>query len=196
MRLICLRNTPALNADKVIQSKNGTKSCSAGNADSHLTTNVYAIQNKFKRLKRDSKATSVSSSLISELRFLPEKYRSRLIEAHEQGSFILRNACKPSEPLETALWVEEHRWFWKPKDVKFIVVAESHVYTSGKENKVKMKPERLTSNMPENAPLNFVKLVYCLGYGEPDILDEPKRIDNNAGTRQYSELFRRWMGFT
>jgi hypothetical protein len=125
---------------------------------------------------------------------IPKKYERGLIEAHKQGSSIIQEAHRTPEPLETALVAEEHRWFWKPKDVKFIVVAESHVYTSAKENKVKID-RLLPKGFPQNAPLRFVKLVYCLGYGEPDILDARGMIDNNRGTPAYWKLFGDWIGF-
>lgn len=127
--------------------------------------------------------------------FLPEKYKSKIVEAHEHGSHILRNAGLIPEPLETAFLVEEHRWFWKPEEVKFILVAESHVYTSDKENKVKIKPNKLPESFPKNGPLNFAKLVYCLGYGEPNILDSPEEIENNPGTKQYIALFKKYTNF-
>jgi hypothetical protein len=126
---------------------------------------------------------------------IPEKYKRGLIKAHKLGSSIIQEAHRNPEPLETALVAQAHRWFWKPKDVKFIVVAESHVHTSEKENKVKMELDRLPKGFPQNAPLRFVKLVYCLGYGEPDILDAPEMIDNNKGTPPYWKLFGEWIGF-
>jgi len=57
-----------------------------------------------------------------------------------------------------------------------------------------MKLDRLPKDFPQNAPLRFVKLVYCLGYGEPDILDGPGMIDNNRGTPPYWRLFGSWIG--
>lgn len=125
---------------------------------------------------------------------LPEKYEAKLIEAHKECSNVIRSFGLVPEPLETALFVEEHRWFWKPKDVKFILVAESHVYTNAKEINVKIDPSKLPEEVPITVPLNFVRLVYCLGYGEPDILTTPEKIENNSGTKQYVNLFRRCIG--
>jgi len=123
--------------------------------------------------------------------YLPEKYKEKLIEVHEKGSDMIRSFGFVPEPLETALSVEEHRWFWKPKNVKFILVAESHVYTDGNEIRVKIDPNKLPIEVPKAIPLNFVRLVYCLGYGEPELLGAPEKIENNAGTKQYLNLFRR-----
>jgi len=125
---------------------------------------------------------------------IPEKYKQNLIEAHNACSVIIERFGLLPEPFETALFVEEHRWFWKPNDVKFILVGESHVYTSENEINVKIDPSKLPEEVPKAVPLNFVRLVYCLGYGEPDILSVPERIENNRGTKQYIDLFRRCVG--
>ncbi|MBK5133231.1 hypothetical protein JJE00_02230 [Candidatus Bathyarchaeota archaeon] len=126
--------------------------------------------------------------------YLPENHKKKLIVAHQIGSRILKNAGEDPEPVETALAVEEYRWFWKPKNVKFALVAESHVRTSAEELKVRIIPERLPSIYPTNGSLGFVKLVYCLGYGESNILDFPNRIKNNPGTKQYIDLFADLIG--
>lgn len=125
---------------------------------------------------------------------MPEKYKQKLIEAHKECANIIESFGHVPEPLETAIFVEEHRWFWKPEDVKFILVGESHVYTNENEIKVKIDPNKLPREAPRSVPLNFVKFVYCLGYGEPDILTEPEKIENNPGTTQYVNLFRRCVG--
>jgi len=126
---------------------------------------------------------------------LPEKYKEKLIEAHEECSYIIKSFGYVPEPLETALFVEEHRWFWKPENVKFILVGESHVYTDGNEVKVKIDPNELPKEAPKSLPLHFVRLVYCLGYGQPDILVEPQKIEHNPGTAQYVNLFKGCLGF-
>jgi len=125
---------------------------------------------------------------------LPEYYKTKLIEAHGKGSDLIKSFGLIPEPLETALFVEEHRWFWKPENVKFILVAESHVYTNENEIKVKIDPSKLPEKAPKAIPLSFVRLVYCLGYGESYILTAPEKIENNRGTKQYVNLFRRCVG--
>lgn len=161
----------------------------------YLTLNAFPEQGSTPHadMKTEHDFKEVSNLPI---RYLPETHRKQLIESYEQGSRIIRShGCKP-EPIQTSFCVEEHRWYWKPKDVKFILVAESHVYTGEKEVSVKINPNRLPSDVPKDIPLNFVKLVYCLGYGEPSILDRPEKIENNAGTRQYINLFRDCIRFT
>jgi hypothetical protein len=127
---------------------------------------------------------------------IPEKFKNMLRRTHGRCSEIIKNAGYIPEPLETALTVEEYRWFWKPEVVKFALVAESHVRTNDEELKVRIKPERLPSNYPGSGPLTFVKLVYCLGYGEPSILDCSNNIENNPGTKQYINLFAELVGLT
>jgi len=126
---------------------------------------------------------------------LPEEHRQRLIETHNKCVDVIRSHDHLPEPVETAMLVEEHRWFWRPENVNFILVGESHVYTNEREIKVKIDPSRLSVKIPESIPLNFVKLVYCLGYGESKILDKPGYIESNPGTSQYVDLFRKCVGF-
>ena len=128
---------------------------------------------------------------------IPDEHKRRLKKAHEVCSEIIADAGFVPESLKTGFAVEAHRWFWKPKEVKFILVAESHVYTSADEVNVHIdiqKIKALVPDFPINAPTNFVKLVYCLGYGYSMILDHPKQIKFNPGTRQYAELFRKCVG--
>ncbi len=122
-----------------------------------------------------------------------DEYKPMLSKAHKLCSNIIKKAGFTPEPLKTALTSESYRWFWKPKKVRFLVVGESHVYTNRKENKAKMLLDRLPEKYPRDSPLDFVKLVYCLGYGEPYVIDKPQNIENNAGTKQYFDLFRSWV---
>jgi len=174
------------------QERNQTRFCKKCGTWLTAISNSHQTSSRFMQNAEKSSQIDLSSC---KTRFLPEKYKSRIAEAHQRGAHILRNAGFIPEPLETAFLVEEHRWFWKPEEVKFILVAESHVYTSAEESRVKIVRQRLPKNFPKNAPLNFVKLVYCLGYGEPDILDFPEKIANNPGTKDYIDLFRKCINF-
>jgi len=123
-----------------------------------------------------------------------QEYKPKLIEAHKEGSKIIENDNCIPEPLETAICVEEHRWFWKPEIVKFILVAESHVYTNKNEIQVKIDLNRLPNYVPKNIPLCFVRFVYCLSYGNSCLLSEPERIEYNRGSNQYVNLFAKCVG--
>jgi len=82
--------------------------------------------------------------------------------------------------------VIEHRNYWRPTKVKTILLAESHVFTPDKEFNIELNyPNEIEF---AGLPRNYVRLVYCLGYGEEYL---PKNyIDNNKrGTPQYWKLF-------
>ena len=56
-----------------------------------------------------------------------------------------------------------------------MLLAESHVYTSKQNYEVKCEKSILDEIMlPEDPdyPVNFVRVVYCLGYGKDDLLTE------------------------
>ena len=87
------------------------------------------------------------------------------------------------ESFDVVKSVNEHRNFWKPKKVKILLLAESHVHTLNEEHDQIMK----YNNFPElnGCPTNYVKLVYCLGYGEKEFVS----IKKNPGTWQYWKVF-------
>lgn len=89
------------------------------------------------------------------------------------------------EPFEVVQLVEAYRNFWKPRKVKVLLLAESHVYTSHEEYSSKVCIDGLSRL---GCPENFVRYVYCLGYGESQLLD--KRIKDNPGTWQYWRIFQ------
>lgn len=141
-------------------------------------------------------STRPSDASIS-IKNIPEKHWHNLIEAHKTCSEIIVKSGNKPEPLDTALLVEEYRWFWKPKNVKFVLVAESHVYADKEEISVKIIPRKLrmyAPSYPQDSPMNFAKIVYCPGYGEPEVLDFPDNIENNPGTKQFVDLFRQCLG--
>jgi hypothetical protein len=80
--------------------------------------------------------------------------------------------------------VVNHRNFWRPKAVRTMLLAESHVYTADDENayNISYPPELHSYDIPRN----FVRLVYCLGYGEQSLAPH---IEKNSGTWQYWKIF-------
>lgn len=90
-----------------------------------------------------------------------------------------------TQVLETC---EKLRFFWKPEKVKLILLAESHVFTTEEENKTLQNLEEFKELFDyENYPKEFVKLIYCLGYGENRILDNS--LTKNSGTPQFWKIF-------
>jgi len=91
------------------------------------------------------------------------------------------------EPLSVIQAVEQHRTFWRPAKSRLVLLAESHVHTTEDEL---MGTIRIPSNAPADLPLEFVRLVYCLGYGESGILDDNAPLNGrNGGTPQFWQVF-------
>jgi len=87
------------------------------------------------------------------------------------------------EPLSVVKSVDDHRKFWKPNKVKVLLLAESHVYTSISEHDSIMQYDRFPQL--KGCPQNYVRLVYCLGYGEQFLV----RVNGNTGTPQFWKIF-------
>ena len=88
------------------------------------------------------------------------------------------------ESFSSVELVEKYRKFWKPKDVKVILLAESHVFTSLEEMEIEL-PDIDTL---EDYPKQYSKFVYCLAYGEKNLTKNslhPKR----DGTPQFWKIF-------
>ena len=90
------------------------------------------------------------------------------------------------EPESAIAAVDGHRQYWRPIRTRLILLAESHVYTTATEVARKVKPPVA---LPVDQPDSFVRLVYCLGYGEDAFLDQPVTSPRNAGTPQFWKLF-------
>jgi hypothetical protein len=120
--------------------------------------------------------------------WIPSIFQDRIRATHLLGCDSLRRSAVPAEsiePVQVAEMVEAHRWAWKPPRPRLILVAESHVFTTLAELAVKYV------NPPgaQHAPSNYVRLVYCLGYGEADLCPELK-----GGTPQYWSIFGSLVG--
>lgn len=107
-----------------------------------------------------------------------------LVEAHRRLAGLLGSRI---EPIEVWRRAEEHRAYWRPVRVRVILLAESHVHTTASELERKV----ILPGMPGNdLPRGFVRLVYCLGYGENDLLDHPFIPGkDNPGTPHYWKIF-------
>lgn len=71
--------------------------------------------------------------------------------------------------------------------MRVILLAESHVYTTVDELRRTLRP---LPELPTNLPRRFVRLVYCLGYGEDRLLDQAIPSPRNSGTPQYWKIFQ------
>lgn len=114
----------------------------------------------------------------------------RKVEANIEKTYESIKKCVPHntviDTLEVVKQVEQYRHFWKPKETKVVLLAESHVYTDKQDYEIKCNRLIMNKIIP-NYPLHFVRFVYCLGYGENELLD--RSIKNNRGTWQYWKIF-------
>jgi hypothetical protein len=85
-----------------------------------------------------------------------------------------------AECLDAAVEVERLRSACRPERVRVVVLAESHVWTSRDEIRSRVM-------QPNGIETGFARFVYCLGYGEPQLV-EPA-VAPNRGTPQFWRLF-------
>ena len=86
------------------------------------------------------------------------------------------------EPFDVVKSVDDHRNFWRPEKVRVLLLAESHVYTPITKYDNTMRYDGFQEL--NGCPINYVKLVYCLGYGERKLVNLPDR-----GTPQFWKIF-------
>ncbi len=106
-----------------------------------------------------------------------------IVECHRRLSALLG---PEAEPVDVLIRAEEHRRYWRPDRVKVVLLAESHVYTTIGEL---ARTIVLPSSAPSDLPRGFVRLVYCLGYGENRLLNRPILAPPNSGTPQFWKIF-------
>jgi hypothetical protein len=115
----------------------------------------------------------------------PVAYAPRELEYWEAVRAQMSRLKLPwgTETAEVMATVAAHRAYWRPDEVRVLVLSESHVMTREAE---------LTAAVPlevfghPGAPLRFVRLLYCLGYGERDLVQG--RVHPNWGTPQFWKL--------
>ena len=105
-----------------------------------------------------------------------------LEKAYSEIKAAIRNRLE-FESFNVVKSVNEHRNFWKPDKVRTLLLAESHVFTTNLEHDSTMQYDGFTEL--KECPTGYVKLVYCLGYGEKDMV----KILVNRGTPQFWKIF-------
>ncbi len=80
--------------------------------------------------------------------------------------------------------VRQHRDYWRPKSVRVVLLAESHVWTTPADFACTIDVKRFGLN---DYPKNYVRLVYDLAYGENELLSG--YAVKNKGTPQYWKIF-------
>jgi len=85
--------------------------------------------------------------------------------------------------------VDKYRNYWRPVKINVILLAESHVYTSDEDFKIKIDYSSYEDLIP-NYPDRYVRFVYCFGYAEHSLL---KNISSDKklrlGTPQFWKIF-------
>lgn len=91
---------------------------------------------------------------------------------------------KGTEPYESVALVEQYRKYWQPDDVRIILLAESHVFTTEGDRSISLPN---IANLPEY-PTEYAKFVYCLAYGEKNLTNN-RLHPNRDGTPQFWKIF-------
>jgi len=88
------------------------------------------------------------------------------------------------EPFDVVQAVEEYRQYWKPKNIKIILLAESHVYTTLEDfQNIFESPPSILPNYPKN----YVRFIYCINYGASNT--GQRNSHNKWGTPQFWKIF-------
>jgi hypothetical protein len=92
----------------------------------------------------------------------------------EWAQRIAAIAGVPVESGEYLSRVEQWRFAWRPKvgSVRILILAESHVAETPGDCGIQIVP---TAQLPCDLPSGYVRLVYCLGYGESSICSSVPR---------------------
>ena len=93
-----------------------------------------------------------------------------------------------AEPWESVKLVEEYRQYWRPKTVRIILLAKSHVHTTDEERKFEVSCKGLP-NYPHDYPRNYARTIYCLAHGDNYLINCSKvPTKNDVGMQQYWQL--------
>jgi len=103
---------------------------------------------------------------------------------HDCYNDIKKILGEKTEPFESVKLVEEYRRYWKPEDVRILLLAESHVFTKDSDRAIRI-PD--IPNL-EGYPKEYAKFVYCLGYGEK-LLTGYRTHSKKDGTPQFWKIF-------
>ncbi len=102
---------------------------------------------------------------------MPQEMITRIGRAYLLGQeWMQRNGLTDEESIDVALSAETYRWFWKPHQVKTVLFTSLRERTTPQELLIRVKTQWLTCE-GHKSPDSFVRAPYCLGYGEPDIVN-------------------------
>ncbi|WP_319419325.1 hypothetical protein [Pleurocapsa sp. FMAR1] len=90
-----------------------------------------------------------------------------------------------AEPFESVELVEQYRQFWRPDNVRVVILAESHVFTSDDDRKYRIREIDGLSG----CPTQYARFVYCLAYGENSLTEGSSHPCKRDGTPQFWKIF-------
>ena len=125
---------------------------------------------------------------------LPQDALTQFQTTHAEGCRTIAKTEFTPESIQIGIEVERHRWHWKPNQPRILLVAESHVLTTDEDFNVRVREASIRPYLRPQATLppdHFVRLVYCLAYGETDLLAAPPAQFSNPGTPSYWDIFGR-----
>ena len=116
----------------------------------------------------------------------PDGRRGRVLE-WARGWFARLGQAGESD--EYLVGVEAWRAAWRPGCVKVLLLAESHAAQAPGDERVRVRlPASIRGK--RQLPATYVRLVYCLGYGENGVCS-PAPSTSNRGTPDYWDIFER-----
>ena len=119
---------------------------------------------------------------MTDFKYIDHWENEAILEAYNEIKTRIHGFSPDS--LNVVKTVINHRNFWKPSCVKTLLLAESHVYTTDDECANTLDYPNYDGF--KELPTEFVKLVYCLGYGEQKLVP---LVQDNAGTWQFWKIF-------
>lgn len=125
---------------------------------------------------------------------MPQDAQTHFQATHAEGYRTIEEAGFTPESIDVGLEVERHRWQWKPEQPRLLLVAESHVLTTDEDIRVRVSEVKIRPYLRPQATLppdRFVRFVYCLAYGETELLSAPPAHFSNTGTPPYWDIFGR-----
>lgn len=110
--------------------------------------------------------------------------KSKMDKLKETYLKIMSILGEHTEPFESVRLVETYRRYFKPKKVRIVLLAESHVFTHDADRKISIPP------IPElpGYPDQYARFVYCLGYGERSLTNSTIH-PSRDGTPQCWKIF-------
>lgn len=111
---------------------------------------------------------------------LPQEVVTHIGRAYALGRACLREkGIAEEESVDVALAAEAHRWFWKPPQVKTLVLGVFRCLSTQEELSHRCKTRFALTN-GTTPPDSFVRSPYCLAFGEPALCPSLNPEDNTA----------------